>query len=127
DIKQAILRATDGSHPLDVTFATDDDLHEPWKRSAVSRKRLLGTMPTSLTLTLANLIYIEKDGLPQALSNRLIRLATFANPEFHQAQALRLPVWNKPRLIGCADNFPRHIALPRGCLDAVRDMLRENA
>jgi len=40
---------------------------------------------------------------------------------------LRLPVWNKPRLIGCADNFPRHIALPRGCLDAVRELLRENA
>ena len=127
DIEQAILRATDGSHPLDVTFATDEDLHEPWKRSAVSPKRLLGAMPASLTLTLANLIYIGKDGLPQELSNRLIRLATFANPEFHQAQVLRLPVWNKPRLIGCADNFPRHIALPRGCLDAVRELLRENA
>src|SRR5690606_13195603 len=61
------------------------------------------------------------------LANRFIRLAAFANPEFHQAQALRLPVWNKPRLIGCADNFPRHIALPRGCLDAVRQLLRENA
>lgn len=127
DIEPVILRATDGSHPLDVTFATDEDPHKPWKRLTVSRQRLAGPMPASLTLTLANLIYIEKDTLPQALTNRLIRLATFANPEFHQAQALRLPVWNKPRLIGCAENFPRHIALPRGCLDAVRELLRENA
>lgn len=127
DIEPVILRATGGSHPLDVTFATDEDLHEPWMRSAVSRQRLMGAMPASLTLTMANLIYIEKDALPQVLANRFIRLAAFANPEFHQAQALRLPVWNKPRLIGCAENFPHHIALPRGCLDAVRELLRENA
>ncbi len=84
-------------------------------------------MPTSLTLTLANLIYIEKDALPQVLTNRLIRLAAFTNPGFHQSQALRLPVWNKPRLIGCAENFPHHIALPRGCLHPVcTNRLRKN-
>src|SRR5690606_31192989 len=127
DIEPVILRATGGSHPLDVTFATDADQREPWKRSAGSLQRLVGAMPVSLTLTLANLIYIEKDALPQVLANRLIRLAAFANPEFHQAQALRLPVWNKPRLIGCAENFPHHIALPRGCLNALRELLRENA
>lgn len=126
DIEPAILRATGGAHPLDVTFATEEDLHEPWKRSTAPRQRLPGPMPTSLKLTLANLIYIEKGTLPPALANRLIRLAAFANPEFHQAQALRLPVWNKPRLIGCAENFPRHIALPRGCLDAIRELLHEN-
>lgn len=126
EIEPAILRATGGSHPLDVTFATEEDLHEPWKRKPAGKQRLTGPMPASLTLTLANLIYVEKAPLPQTLANRLIRLAAFQNPEFHQAQALRLAVWNKPRLIGCAENFPRHIALPRGCLDAVRELLGEN-
>ena len=50
----------------------------------------------------------------------------FQNPEFYRAQAMRLPAWNKPRVIGCAENFPRHIALPRGCLDATRDLLHDN-
>lgn len=27
-----------------------------------------------------------------------------------------MPVWDKPRVIGCAENYPRHIALPRGCV-----------
>jgi superfamily II DNA or RNA helicase len=40
---------------------------------------------------------------------------------------MRLNVWDKPRVIGCAENYPNHIALPRGCLDAARDLLRENA
>jgi superfamily II DNA or RNA helicase len=75
---------------------------------------------------LANQIFIAKADLPQALTNRLIRLAAFQNPEFYKAQAMRLPVWNKPRIIGCAENFPQHIGLPRGCLDAVLDLLQQN-
>jgi superfamily II DNA or RNA helicase len=35
-------------------------------------------------------------------------------------------VWNKPRVIGCAENYPTHIALPRGCLDAAQLLLSEN-
>ena len=77
-------------------------------------------------MTLANLIYFEKAQLPQELANRLIRLAVFWNAEFYKAQAMRLSVWYKPRVIGCAGSYPQHIALPRGCLDAVRELLRGN-
>ena len=35
-------------------------------------------------------------------------------------------MWDKPRVIGNAENYPQHIALPRGCLDAVQDLLKEN-
>ena len=126
DIEPTILRATGGTHPLDVTFITEEDQQEPWKRTAPARKRLPGPMPESLTVTSANLLYFDKGQLPQALANRLIRLAAFQNPEFYKAQAMRLPVWDEPRVIGCAENFPNHIALPRGCLDAARELLREN-
>jgi superfamily II DNA or RNA helicase len=30
------------------------------------------------------------------------------------------------RVIGCAENYPQHIALPRGCLDAALSLLRDN-
>jgi len=126
DIEPTILRATGGVHPLDVTFIDDDDLAAPWKRANASAKKLAGSMPKSLTVTLANLIYFEKAQLPQALTNRLIRLAAFQNPEFYKKQAMRFSVWNEPRVIGCAENYPNHIAIPRGCLDAARDLLRDN-
>jgi len=126
DIEPTILRATGGIHPLDVTFIDDEDLATPWKRGS-SPKKLGGSMPTSLTVTLANLVYFEKAQLPQVLANRLIRLAVFQNPEFYKAQAMRISVWDKPRVIGCAENYPQHIALPRGCLDAALDLLRENS
>jgi superfamily II DNA or RNA helicase len=83
-------------------------------------------MPQALTVTLGNLVYFEKASLPQTLANRLIRLAAFQNPEFYKAQAMRMSVWDKPRVIGCAENYPLHIALPRGCLDAAQRLLQEN-
>nr|WP_256735106.1 DEAD/DEAH box helicase family protein [Variovorax sp. dw_954] len=126
DVEPTILRATGGAHPLDVTFIDDEDLATPWKRKATTSTKLAGAMPEALIVTLANLIYFEKSELPQALANRLIRLAAFQNPEFYKAQALRMSVWDKPRVIGQAENYPRHIALPRGCLDAALALLKEN-
>ena len=126
DIEPTILRATGGAHPLDVTFIDEEDLATPWKRESTSTSKLTGPVPKSLRVTLANLIYFEKAQLPQALANRLIRLAAFQNPEFYKAQAMRVSVWDKPRVIGCAENYPQHIALPRGCLDAALSLLRDN-
>jgi superfamily II DNA or RNA helicase len=127
DLDDAILRVCGGRHPLDVTFALEEDDDRPWQRPSPEPPRLTGPLPASLTLVLANQIFIAKADLPQPLSNRLIRLAAFQNPEFYKAQAMRLPVWDKPRIIGCAENHPRHIGLPRGCLDAVLDLLHAHA
>ncbi|MCK9230022.1 MAG: DEAD/DEAH box helicase family protein [Syntrophales bacterium] len=126
DLEDAILRASGGRHPLDVAFAAEEEESKPWQRQSPVPARIAGPLPESLSLVLANQIFIAKADLPQPLANRLIRLAAFQNPEFYKTQAMRLPVWNKPRIIGCAENFPRHIGLPRGCLDAALDLLQEN-
>lgn len=126
DIEAAILRATGPTHPLDVTFIDEEDLAAPWKRPGADKATLPGPFPDALAITLANLIYFEKAQLTQPLTNRLIRLAAFQNPEFYRAQAMRMSVWDKPRVIGCAENFPQHIALPRGCLDAAQELLQCN-
>jgi len=126
DIEAAILRATGPTHPLDVTFIDEEDLATPWKRPVADKATLPGPFPDALAITLANLVYFEKAQLTQPLTNRLIRLAAFQNPEFYRAQAMRMSVWDKPRVIGCAENFPQHIALPRGCLDAAQELLQCN-
>lgn len=65
----------------------------------------------------ANLFYIAKTGLSNRLQAQLSAIAAFANPEFYKAQKQRRPVWNKPRVIACSEDFPDHIGLPRGCED----------
>lgn len=82
-----------------------------------------GPFPASVTIVRSNMLYIEKEGLGPALMNRIVRLAAFQNPEFHAAQAMRLSTFGKPRIIGCAEEFPRHVAVPRGCLMALEALL----
>jgi len=78
-------------------------------------------------VVLANRLFIPKDGLPPLLINQLCRLAAFQNPEFYRAQALRMSTREKARLIDCSEDFPEHLALPRGCLLEVRKLLERNA
>ena len=126
DIESTVLQATGDNHPLDVSFIDNEDLATPWASGTVASNRLAEAMPSSVKITFANLLYFEKSELPQSLANRLIRLAAFQNPEFFKAQAMRLSTWDKPRVIGCAENYPNHIALPRGCLEDAVVLLDDN-
>jgi len=126
DVERAIQQICGDGPMIDVAFPLDDEDKVPWNRPANIEKRLPGPMPETMLLVTANRIFIEKYTIPTALLNRLIRLAAFQNPEFYKAQAMRLAVWNKPRVIGCAENHPRHISLPRGCLDALHELLKSN-
>ena len=107
-----------------ASMEEDDDA--PWT-APPSRRRderpITDPLPESLQLVLGDEIYIAKEGLPPALRNRLLRLAAFQNPEFYQAQAMRLSTFDKPRVIACAEDLPLHIALPRGCLEDVQELL----
>jgi superfamily II DNA or RNA helicase len=123
---EVVGRIGKGGNLLDVAFIADEDEREPWRSKPRPAIELPAPLPKSLTITLANQLYFEKAELPNALSNRLIRIAAFQNPEFYAAQSMRMPIWNKPRVIACAENFAQHIALPRGCLDDVLDVLRAN-
>ena len=74
---------------------------------------------------LGNQVYIDRSRLLPVLVNRIARLAAFQNPEFYAAQAMRLPTFGKPRIISCAELFPNHVALPRGCLDDLLSLLSD--
>lgn len=110
-----------------ISIADDEDAQDPWTLPP-SRKRMErpieGPLPERVQIVRANLLYVEKQGLPPAMLNRLLRLAAFQNPEFYKAQAMRLPTYAKPRVIACGQDFPQHIAVPRGCLTEVLALLQ---
>lgn len=98
----------------------DEQADEPWKMppSRRSTSRLLDVpVPTTIKVTVADQIYIDRSDLPSAMIAQLVRLAAFQNPEFYRAQAMRLPTFGKPRIVSCAELHPRHVALPRGSFD----------
>ena len=107
----------------------DEDADQPWLMSPSRRPRgkaVIGPLPREVSLTLADEVYIDRTNLPPGLIAQLIRLAAFQNPEFYRAQAMRLSTFGKPRIISCAMLHPRHVAVPRGCLDEVVELLRSH-
>jgi superfamily II DNA or RNA helicase len=110
-----------------ISIADDEDAQDPWTLPP-SRRRMErpieGPLPETVQIVRANLRYGEKQGLPPAMLNRLLRLAAFQNPEFYKSQSMRLPTFAKPRVIACGQDFPQHIAVPRGCLAEVTALLR---
>jgi superfamily II DNA or RNA helicase len=112
---------------LGVKFvSTDEDDISPWLYTPSGKKpeiKIAGSLPDTVELVLANQIYVDKEGLPPALKNKLIRLAAFQNPEFYKAQAMRFPTFDKPRIVHCCEDFPKHIGLPRGCLEDTTALL----
>ena len=110
-----------------VAASEEEDEVSPWT-APPSRIRqdspIEGQLPETLEVVVGDQIYIRKEGLPPGIRNRLIRLAAFQNPEFYRAQAMRVPTYDKPRIIDCAEDHPQHLALPRGCLEEVLELLR---
>jgi superfamily II DNA or RNA helicase/very-short-patch-repair endonuclease len=130
EVEEIVRLAEAKGKVIGVRLAPVDEEDEaaPWLTSpSRHRKEALipGPLPKTLELILGNQICIPKEGLPPALRNRLIRMAAFQNPEFYRAQAMRLPTYNQPRIIACAEDRPKHIGLPRGCLDELLETLSD--
>ena len=125
-VDEIVRHAGQAGRIIGVRVASGDDDVEPWTLPPSRRQtnlNITGELPSRLDLTLSDQIYLSKENVPPELRNCLIRLAAFQNPEFYKAQSMRLPTWGKPRIIGCAEDHPRHLALPRGCYEDVRTLL----
>jgi superfamily II DNA or RNA helicase len=109
---------------IGVRLPSTQDDDEPWAALPSRRSTepaITEVLPDSIEIVLGNQVYVDRTKLPSTLVTQIVRLAAFQNPEFYAAQAMRLPTFGKPRIISCAELFPKHVALPRGCLD---DLLR---
>ncbi len=102
--------------------AVEQEDGKPWEPTKPA-KLTAQDFPAVVELTLVDGLYIKRDGLSPRAQNRIKRLAVFRNPDFYKAQAMRLPTYNKPRVIDTAQVLPEYIKLPRGCLDSVVKLL----
>nr|WP_244422896.1 DEAD/DEAH box helicase family protein [Bradyrhizobium sp. ORS 278] len=103
----------------------DEEDDAPWAVPPSRRKpeiSITGPMPDRIDVVLADQIYMQREGLPASLVNRLIRLAAFQNPAFYSAQAMRLSTFGLPRIIACAELLSHHMALPRGCREGLAEL-----
>lgn len=125
-IETLFKNACDKGKIIGLRMPVTEEDDKPWESPPSGKKNeIAGPFPEKIEIVLANQIFIPKKDLSPSLRNVLIRLAAFQNPEFYQKQAMRMPTYATPRVICCAEDFSQHIALPRGCLDDVINLLRE--
>jgi hypothetical protein len=99
----------------------------PWERppsGRLEKVHITEPVPTEVHAVLAQRLFVDKMNLPSPLLNQIKRLAAFQNPEFYKKQSMRLSTALTPRVISCAEEFSKHIALPRGCQDELAALLK---
>ena len=92
-------------------------------QSLPDTKASIGDPPCTVHTILLDQIYFRKEDLAPSLRGKLLRLAAFQNPEFLQAQRMRLSTFGKPRIIACARETSEYLVLPRGCREAAFALL----
>lgn len=107
----------------------EEDDHSPWNRTPsrkTPKKKICGKFPSETQGVFAQRLFIEKKDLPSPFLTRIKRLAAFQNPMFYEKQSLRLSTARIPRVIACYEEHPDHVAIPRGCLDELRELFDEH-
>lgn len=116
-----LIRQKHGQPLGELRVDTEEENSKPWQRE--EKKLCASDMPETLNITIADRVYVPVAGLSNRVQNRIKRLAAFRNPQFYLAQAMRMPVWNIPRVICCAEYQNEYLCLPRGCLEDLTAMI----
>ncbi len=113
-----------GADELGDLRQDDEDAQKPWEPKR--QVRLTDQdFPGAINIVRANMIYIPMADISQKALNALKRLAAFKNPEFYRAQAMRLSIYGKDRIISCSDETDNYLCLPRGCEPDVMALLAD--
>lgn len=119
-------RAFEGDFKSGLMEIEKDEDERPWEGKKMTiHDTLKESFPATIQLVLSDQLYVSKEGLSSSAMNRIMRLASFSNPDFYKTQAMRLSTYGKPRVISCAEELARYIAMPRGCYPALMELLQQ--
>lgn len=122
------LSSADVDHYLSVLHIQNElgelaaEEERPWEKRIESPVTSFD-FPDTVKVVEANLLYVDKSGVSQKALNKIKRLAAFRNPDFYKSQAMRLPVYNKPRVIDTSEETAQYLCIPRGCKDSLIELV----
>ena len=105
----------EGSAPDDSTPSPLPwEIASPWLRSDVAGE---------VKIVRADMLWVDTQGIRPRLLNALRRLAAFGNPLYYRHRRHGFSVRGIPRIIGCHEEAPPYIGLPRGLWDELETRL----
>jgi len=125
DLDSYILRLTVDSE-LGTLMVVKDETIKPWEQVKEETKLTSSDFPEIINIIKVNMLYIYKNGFSNKALNKIKRLAAFKNPDFYKSQAMRLPTFDKPRVISLSNETNEYLYVPRGCEDELINLLIDN-
>ncbi len=125
--REVVAKAGDGPLGRLVSSADKTPSTDGLKLEYCGKKRsedlTAADFPPIVEVVKVNMLCIPKEGLTPRASDRVRRLAAFANPEFYRAQAMHQYAHNEPRVIWCGEEDESYIMLPRGCEERLMGLM----
>lgn len=123
---QNVLELHSTQDTLNLGITENDALSENERALDAGLSKITrGIYDGKVTIELRSQLSVEIASLPSMLIAALKRTATFANPKYFEMQRLRFSTWKTPRFIYCGEVFPDKLFLPRGTLEACRQMISD--
>ena len=126
-LAELIERVEHGHPGLAAVLRDPADEASPWSARGGRRTALpipSDEMPSTVRVTLADGVYVERTGLSQPAIYAIAHSAAFANPHWFELSRANRSTWNTPRFVEKAEALPRHVKVPRGCLEPVTALLK---
>lgn len=121
-VDEYLLQWCDNTDPMDV-FRNEEDTHESQLFTLQQNSMSCEDVKGSVSIVLADGIYIDKRNLCPKIQNAIRRLATYPNSQFYQNLALGLSTRETPRIVYCGYDEDNFIVIPRGCLDELKKLM----
>jgi superfamily II DNA or RNA helicase len=122
-LQELVARGLRDGDVLGVPEETENG-DAPWRPARPLAERLAAAeLPGAVSATLAQRLYVRREGLPPVLLDALRRLAAFSNPKFLELQGMRKSTARIPRVIACFEQTGNFLTLPRGCCEPLEELL----
>jgi hypothetical protein len=96
---------------------------KPWEKAKPQRTLTTFDFTETVKIVKANMLHVDKTGISSTALNQIKRLGAFRNPDFYKSQKMRLPIYDKPRIIDTSEETPQYLSIPRGCEDELLSLL----
>lgn len=111
-------------HPYQIELSSSSET-KPWEMPKPDRISF-EDFHSPVKLVRANGLYVPIKSISGKVLKHLRGFASFRNPKYYELLNARKPLYHTPSLVCCYEMMEDYLKLPRGCEDAVIELLQSN-
>ena len=118
------LKSILATHAYQIELSSSSET-KPWETPKPDRISF-EDFHSPVKLVRANGLYVPIKSVSGKVLRHLKGLASFRNPKYYELLNARKPLYHTPSLVTCYEMTEDYLKLPRGCEDAVIELLQSN-